>query len=197
MASQVDICNLALANLGQSPDIISINPPDGGKYAAACAQFYPIALEKVLGECDWLFAVKQKKLNLIEADLPEYFQYAFAVPSDLVKPVNAYEEGSSSPFAQIEFEIHGSVFYCNAASPVLRYVYRDSATSHYTNGFVLALAAYLAHLLAAPTTKDPNVSGAWQKMYRTYLAEAMIDNHRHVRVARDDTPAGVRARWQQ
>lgn len=196
MASQVDICNLALANLGQSPDIVSINPPDGGKYAAACAQFYPIALDKVLGECDWQFAVKEVSLSSIAITLPDAWQYAFAVPSDLVKPVNAFEYRSGSPFCSVEFEIRGNVLYSNTANVVLRYVFRNTATSNYHNSFVLALAAYLAHLLAAPTTKDPNVSGAWQKMYRTYLAEAMIDNHRHVRVARDDTPAGVRARWQ-
>jgi hypothetical protein len=195
MASQVDICNLALANLGQSPDIISINPPDGGKYAAACAQFYPIALDKVLGECDWQFAVKEVSLSSIAITLPDAWQYAFAVPSDLVKPVNAFEYHSGSPFCSVEFEIRGDALYCNTASVVLRYVFRNTATSNYHNTFVMAMAAYLAHLLAAPVTKDPNVTRGWHGMYKTYLAEAMIDNHKHTRVYRDDTPAGVRARW--
>lgn len=195
MASQVDICNIALSNLGQSPDIVSVNPPDGGKYAASCAQFYPIALDKVLGECDWHFAVKEVLLSVVFVAMPDAWQYAYALPNDLVKPVNAFPQGIGSPFCSAEFEVRGNVLFTNTQDIVLRYVYRNTATSNYSNAFVLALAAYLSHLLAAPVTKDPNVTSGWMKMYKSYLAEAMIDNRHRVRVVHDDTANGVLARW--
>ena len=36
MASAIDICNLSLSHLGESPDIASIDPPEGSSYAKHC-----------------------------------------------------------------------------------------------------------------------------------------------------------------
>ena len=43
MATEVDICNLALAHLGDDATIASIKPPEGSAQAEKSARFYPIA----------------------------------------------------------------------------------------------------------------------------------------------------------
>ena len=48
MSTPVDICNLALARLGDEANVQSISPPDGSTQAALCAQFYPIARDTAL-----------------------------------------------------------------------------------------------------------------------------------------------------
>ena len=43
MASDVDVCNLALAHLGDEATVASISPPEGSAQAGHCARFYPMA----------------------------------------------------------------------------------------------------------------------------------------------------------
>ena len=43
MATEVDICNLALAHLGDDATIATIKPPEGSAQAEKAARFYPIA----------------------------------------------------------------------------------------------------------------------------------------------------------
>ena len=195
MASQVDICNLALANLGQSPDITSINPPDGTKYAASAALFWPIALDKILTEYDWGFAVRVSALSAVSVDLPEAWEYAYALPASFLKPILLQDSEQADPHCGIDYEIRGGILYCNSSDVVLRHVYRNTNTGEYTNAFVLAFGALMAHFLAAPVTKDPAVSAAWLNMYKSYLATAMIDNaERSVMPTRYDTPS-ISARY--
>lgn len=176
MASQPDICNLALVNLGQSPDITSINPPDGTKYAAAAAQFYPIALDKILGDACCLFSIRIDSLNSVSDTPPAAWGYAYALPSLMVKPLMLQDAEQPDPNIGIDYMIMDGILYCNSSDVVMRYVYRNTNTAEYTNAFVIAFGALLAHFLAAPVTKDPNMSAYWMKMYQSYLAAAMLDN---------------------
>lgn len=196
MASQANICNLALVNLGQSPDIVSINPPDGTKYAASAAQFWPIMLDKVLGEYDWDFARKQSVLLEVSETLPAAWEYAYALPTDMIVPRMLQCADQADPNIGIDYEIKDGILFCNESDVVLRYTYRNTNTSKYSNGVVLAMGAFMAHLLAAPVTKDPNVSSAWLKNYQTYLAQAMIENtSRTYYPSRYESP-GISSRWQ-
>ena len=56
MASEVQICNLALSRIGEDGSIISLDPPEGSEHAAACAAFYQRALGSLLESHDWSFA---------------------------------------------------------------------------------------------------------------------------------------------
>ena len=56
MTTQVQICNLALAKLGDEAQVSSVAPPDGSMQAAYCALFYPQALAVLLTKHDWSFA---------------------------------------------------------------------------------------------------------------------------------------------
>lgn len=196
MASQADICNLGLVNLGQSPDITSINPPDGTKYSASAAQFWPIMLDKVLGEFDWDFARRLVTLQEVTDEEPEAWDYAFALPTDMIEPRMLQCADQADPNIGIDYEIKDGILFCNESDVVLRYTYRNTNTSTYSNGAVLAMGAYMAHLLAAPVTKDPAVSAAWMKMYGSYLAEAMVKNMGRVNYPDRYAPPGISARWQ-
>lgn len=190
MASQIDICNLALANLGQNPDLVSINPPDGTKYAASAALFWPIALDKILNEHDWQFATRATALVSASVDLPECWSNAYALPALFLKPVLLQDAEQTDPNVGIDYEIRGGILYCNSDSVVLRHVYRNTNTAEYSNSFVAAFGALMAHYLAAPVAKDPNVTMAWLKIYQSYLGAAMVDNaKRAVIPARYDSPS--------
>ena len=59
MATEVDICNLALAHLGDDATIASIKPPEGSAQAEKAARFYPIARDTLLDMHTWNFAMKR------------------------------------------------------------------------------------------------------------------------------------------
>ena len=56
MASVVDICNLALAHIGDDATVSSIDPPEGSAQAEHCKRFYAIARDTMLQMHNWNFA---------------------------------------------------------------------------------------------------------------------------------------------
>lgn len=87
MASVVDICNLAVGHLGDDANITSIDPPDGSIQAQHCARFYPVARDVVLERHEWRFNTRRKALALSAEDPPIGWAFAYALPSDCVKPI--------------------------------------------------------------------------------------------------------------
>lgn len=93
MASEVDICNLALGHLGDSATVSSISPPEGSAQAEHCARFYPIARDLTLEAHEWGFATKRMNMALlgsgVSSDLgatgitpPPEWTFVYAMPTD-------------------------------------------------------------------------------------------------------------------
>ena len=62
MASEVEICNLALSHLGDTATVASSDPPEGSAQAEHCARFYPIARDALLEMQNWKFATRRATL---------------------------------------------------------------------------------------------------------------------------------------
>ena len=92
MATAVDICNKALAYLGDRATVTSIDPPEGSPQADHCARFYPIALGQILRAYAWTFATIRKEVAKL-ADKPLGFRNAYAVPSDCAELHSVHDEG--------------------------------------------------------------------------------------------------------
>jgi hypothetical protein len=89
MASEVSICNLALAHLGDAATVSSIAPPDGSVQADLCAQFYPAARDALLEMHDWGFATRRAALaELVNASPTTAWAYCYAQPVDLVNTIS-------------------------------------------------------------------------------------------------------------
>jgi len=86
MATEVDICNLALANLGDDATIATLSPPEGSAQAEKAARFYPIARNSLLAMHTWSFASKRGSLALTTNTLDQW-DYAYIAPSDMMSPV--------------------------------------------------------------------------------------------------------------
>ena len=63
MASDVDICNLALSFLGDDANVSSISPPEGSQQSEHCARFYPIARDGLLQMHNWNWASRRVALS--------------------------------------------------------------------------------------------------------------------------------------
>lgn len=178
MASEVDICNLALGNLGDAANLQSINPPDGSAQADHCSRFYPIARDGLIEMHHWGFASKRVALAQVTNPITEWL-YAYAVPADLLDTIAVMDPAAtddvsvgipaSTPWIEtpivnlgsytpqqyaIEAAADGSdVLYTNQANAVLRYVYRVTDTTKFSTLFVRTLAASLSSMLAGPVVK--------------------------------------------
>jgi hypothetical protein len=163
MASDVDICNLALSHFGQDANVTSIVTPDGPD-AEHCKRFYPIARDEMLEEFDWSFARKRGTLAAVTNDRDDW-AYKFALPSDCLKERRALPEGYADNLADlIECEREGDYLYTNEEVTTLVYTKRLTDTTKFSPLFVTALSWRLASYLVGPITKD--VSGTSQTRLR-------------------------------
>lgn len=182
MASEVDICNLALAHLGDVATVSSINPPEGSAQAQHCAMFYPIARDSLLEMNSWGFSTKRVSLAEVTAEWPEW-DYAYAVPADAVNfiavlPPDAQDDYSTrfsptdtpgyyannspimaagryvpQPFT-IEVNSTGQhVLLTDQENAVLRYTGLTTNPTEFSPLFVMTLSWHLASMLAGPVIK--------------------------------------------
>ncbi len=98
MASVVDICNLALAHLGDEATVSSIDPPEGSAQAEHCARFYPIARDTVLEAHDWNFASTRGVLALVGSAWPSW-AYCYELPTGCVRAISVLPPGALNDYS--------------------------------------------------------------------------------------------------
>lgn len=182
MPSVVDICNLALAHLGDTATVASIDPPEGSAQAEHCQRFYPIARDTLLEMHSWSFATKRSTGAQIENVWPMW-QYAYAMPVDAhhiiaVLPPDATDDYSTnflpstypdyytnySPsiaagqYVPQKFSIEtgddgSEVILTNQQQAVFRYEFIATDPTKFSPLFTLALSWHLASMLAGPVIK--------------------------------------------
>lgn len=182
MASVVDICNLALAHLGDNATIASIDPPEGSAQAEHCQRFYPIARDTLLEMHSWSFATKRAYGAEVENSWPMW-EYAYAMPGDAsdiiaILPPEARDDYSTtftpetypdfytnySPsvaagqyvpqkFA-VETAADGSeIILTNQKQAVIRYHAKIVDPTKFSPLFTITLSWHLASMLAGPVIK--------------------------------------------
>ena len=183
MASEVDICNLALGHIGDSATVSSLSPPEGSAQAEHCARFYPMARDSILEQHPWGFATFRTNLALLSDAWPEW-QYCYAVPTDalnilaVLPPLasNDYSVSYSTsgsmaygdmsgmptvsggnyqpqPYSVESLDDGTDVIYTDQESAALRYSARVTDTTKFSPLFTDALSWLLASYLAGPVIK--------------------------------------------
>lgn len=200
MATEIDICNLALSYLGDLANVTSINPPDGTPQSGHCSRFYPIARDALLEMHAWDFSVRRGTVAQV-ANPSTTWVYAYALPNltlnvlEVLDPsaLDDYETNIPPPTtgsilapqnpsgvslyqAQryvIETASDGSqILLTNQENPVVRYTEYVTDTTRFTPLFVRALARLLAADLAGPLVRGANGRVAAQQQLA--LANALV-----------------------
>jgi hypothetical protein len=182
MASVVDICNLALAHLGDNATIASIDPPEGSAQAEHCQRFYPIARDTLLEMHSWSFATKRAYAAEVANTWPMW-KHAYAMPGDAmdiisILPPEATDDYSTSfnPMTYPDFYTNYSpsvaagqyspqkfavetaadgseIILTNQERAVVRYHSRSTDPTKYSPLFTITLSWHLASMLAGPVIK--------------------------------------------
>ena len=207
MATEVDICNLALAHLGDDATIASLSPPEGSAQAEKAARFYPIARNSLLEMHTWNFASKRGNLALTTNSLDQW-DYAYVAPSDMMSPVAMISPTSQNDYATRmsagdtpggitsnyaptivagqytpqQFAVEGTYIYTNQENAMLRYQAYVTDPSIFSPLFVTTLSWHLASMLAGPIIKgDQGMAEAKRstQMMQGYLTQAKQSDNLH------------------
>ena len=179
MASEIDLCNIALSHLGDVATVASIDPPEGSAQAEHCARFYPLARDTLLEAHPWSFAMRRFVLAELANPWPQW-AHAYARPADCLKvlavmPKDAtddYQTAARYPYPAEQLapgalysadvpqpytcEVNGdgaAVIYSNQEDAMLRYIALVTDTTRYSYAFNMALTWSLASMLAGPIIK--------------------------------------------
>ena len=178
MASDVDVCNLALSRLGDAATVASIDPPEGSVQAEHCALFYPMVRDTLLEMHDWGFATKRVLLAELANPITQW-AYCYAAPSDLIKAIAVLDSTGTSdtsdgvpaagswgdasamllgsytpqPYVREASDSGAGVIYTDQEAALLRYVARVTDPAKFPPAFVDLFACALAAVLAGPIIK--------------------------------------------
>jgi hypothetical protein len=178
MASAVQICNLALAKIGEE-QITSLT--DNSKAARRCNLVYEPMRDVVIRSHLWNFAVKRVALAA-SVDTPAYeYTTKFALPTDFLRLVDTNMLDSA------EFKVEGRFILAHASTLSIRYIAQITDPNEFDWLFIEALAARMAAELAISLTDNRQLSVDLFNLYQGKIAEARsID-------AQEGTPDNVTA----
>lgn len=209
----VDICNRALARLGEKPNISSINPPEGSVAAEHCARFYPMVLATLLERHPWTFARKRQRLALTSF-APGRWEYAYTKPHDCVRILNLFsgdnlsragmgkkhilvDKAIDTEYYEV-YRIDNQVCICTDVSDAfVEYITNDVSIGMYSPAFVEALSLFLAvDLAGAIIGGDTGMKVAgqyWQMAEMAFAKAAQLDaGQQHI--DRDYLPEAILSR---
>ena len=205
MASEVDICNLALAHLGDTATVSSLNPPEGSAQAEHCARFYPIARDTLLELHRWNFSMRRSVPASLTSDWTEW-EYAYALPANTMTVLSVLPDDSTDDYSTrfapadtllsyapivaagaytpqaytIETLADGQlVLYTDQENAVLRYTVRITDTTKFSSLFVMSLSWHLASMLAGPIIKGETGAAEAKRavqMLGQYLIQAQSED---------------------
>jgi len=190
MSSEVEICNLALAHLGDSATVASINPPEGSAQAEHCQRWYPIARNSLLELQEWGFATTRALLAELMNPFPQW-QHSYARPADCLKVLAILPSDSASDIAacagytpqafttETDASTGNQIILTNQGSALVRYTRLVTDTSKFSPLFTDALGWYLASYLAGPVLKGEtgiNVGQAMLKIALGMLSSAAVSS---------------------
>lgn len=202
MASEVDICNLALSHLGDDATVASINPPEGSAQAEHCSRFYPIARDTLLELHAWNFCTKRATLALLD-DTGTQWTYTYQQPSDCLRVISVLHINAGDdlgtpastmpwpalitpqPFVCETDALGRQIIRTNQQEAMVRYTSFVTDTTKFSPLFVTALTWKLAAMLAGPVVKgDAGRAEAkrCEEMFTMWMRQAVTSdaNQRHV-----------------
>ena len=177
MTGRVEIVNIALARLGESP----IQSLDEGTVPANMAKLlFDSARRSTLRDYNWSFALAAAPLARL-AEKPVDFRCAYALPTDCLRAVRL--RGGRS------FAVRGRELLTNeCGTPVLEYVADVTDETKFDSKFAEALSYKLASELAMPVKGSSELMASYSNAYQAYITQAAAESARETHVRLPENP---------
>lgn len=182
MASNVQICNLALGMIGAGR-IASLE--DGSIEGRACTAVFELLRDEVQEAHVWTFNKGRAELARVDETPAFGYSYAYALPSDCLRVLKMdgegftladQENGISVVGYGVDWEIEGRRLLTNSESVSVQYLKRVEDPSQFPASFVMALSARLAVDLAMMVAKSYKLAESMQVIYKARLASGESTN---------------------
>lgn len=196
MATETDICNLALAVLGDDATVASIDPPEGSPQATHCARFYPVARSSLQTLHEWGFCTRRMALTQLVQGPLYGWRVAYALPAQMARVIELVG-GGGEPLEnyQIEAMADGTgVLYANTEGALLRYTQFVTDPARFTAPFTDALVWLLASMLAGPLLKG-EAGAAAAKRCLDYFYGVKLPHARGIDATQHRTKPEHRPPW--
>jgi hypothetical protein len=166
--TQTDIVNAALAELGSTSRINSINDEQSNSARRANA-VWNMTLRLLLAEHPWNFAIKRAKLNALAAAPLSKYERQFSLPADLVR----WLPPAQGDIDYFEGEVEGEVMLSDAEAPlVLRYIAFVEDVSKWPASFVEAFKYKLAASMAEGEASSQSLRDRMLDQYEYWMTKA-------------------------
>ena len=154
MAGAVDICNIALTNLGEQK-IVSLD--ENNERARLSKLRFDDVRDTVLRLHPWNCVTARTILNR-DTDTPAWgYTYQYSLPSDCIRVLSIHD-------ATIAYRIEGSKLHTDSGTIKLKYIQRPSDLTVLDANVVNLIGIRLAWELAEPlTAKTALKTEMWQK----------------------------------
>lgn len=161
--TDVQICNLALARLGDAR-ITSLS--DATAQAQYCSLFYTQTVEELQADFDWSFCRRQATLTQTAAPLTGYSK-RYNLPSDFIRILRCNDIDASENFGT--WEIIGAYLHTDLLGApygvIADYIASVTDTTKFPAIFIEALTIKLAGLLAMPLTGSKDLFGQMVELF--------------------------------
>lgn len=175
MASVIEICNIALSNIGNSRSINSL--AEASKEAGACSLHFDACRDAVLSDFDWNFATK--RIALADTNMPPSdWQYAYQYPVDCLRIIEIMVPGVRNPTAaqRVQYttgiDDNGRLIYTDQSSAWLKYVSRVTDVNLFDAIFSEALSWRLAAAIGMQLAGSADLGNNALNMYRASILSA-------------------------
>lgn len=156
MASEVDICNMAILQCGaQNTRIISLT--EDSDNARLCSQFYPIVRDAMLRSHPWNCAIHRRTITVLSETPVADYDYQYQMPANpwCLRVLQVGERLDNPP---IEWRPEGRKILCDEGTSIkLAYIKRITDTNDFDALLVDAITLKLAIKLAMPLTSNPQI----------------------------------------
>ena len=177
MSSQITICNMALAYLGQEP--ISSMKQDNER-ARWLQLFYEPVRDEVLRTHNWAFATVEKPLVRVASTLLLPGQFGYKYPTDALFVRRVFPQDAPEKALAFSERLDESqqmrLLITPCARAAARYTRRVTDETQFDPAFAKAFALALACDAALALTADVNLAARLQQQYTWYLEEARRSN---------------------
>jgi hypothetical protein len=178
MASDVDICNAALNNIGAT-NIISLT--EDSKAARVCNQRYPIVRDAVFRTHPWNCLIR--RLELAQGATPSYeYAYSYPLPNEPFCLRVLEVDGEASG---VTYVVEGRSILSDEGTMKIKYISRVLDANEYDTLLIEALAARLSSELAYPLANSTSLQAQLFNIYEHKISAAQFVD------ATEGTPAEV------
>lgn len=198
MSSKVEICNLALGEIGVGEiQAIGEESPQGKK----CALILPIVTDQLLSSHEWTFATINRTLATHSEPPPTDWAFRFDYPPDAVRDIKIFVAGSSRTQQPIQHDKQRLddnsevTLLADTDGICLRFVSNLTPVGDYDALFQEALVWRLAWKLALPLTRNgASIRREAFLQYQNAIGNAVSMNRNEVNIGNGPTAESIDSR---